>query len=362
MDRDEILHLLRSTVSQELDSKFSPDSMADISAMATTLDSYLLPRLEAAIVESAPLVIPGVIRTETNELIINDHKFVIRAAQSNRKLHRVDVSLINAEKGPASLKKYRTITVPGPGRYKSALIVVPAAIAAYREWFCDMTLAVLHPGYLWLDDKSKAVIKTYETSLGAEVYSYLRRLVDNPDVLTGLWFTVARDGNVTYLIEANTANGAGDSLLIDADDIVEGPQRALAEFLSLRLPQDKSFSQQLARSVDEGECKDFDFSIRMGSETPLLIAAQKTVFGGYHVSIMLIAKRGDTFIDALFPTARKNEILPILKTAQPTLKTLFLDSRWKKWLRELPKLARGVPLADVAAILTEIVKHSQPGP
>jgi len=345
--KEEIIESLKGSLISDLDNLPRLETIPDVIKTAGSIENYLRDSLRQAIGIYSPAIIRGSkYDARTGEIEILGCAYEARVGEHIRDSTVVEVALVQL--GPSQPKWRRTaFNLPGHGRYRKAVMYLPAHIEVDRDWFTAMTNAIFTTGYFWLEERFRSVLSHPEISIGVELYSYLRPVLANDDLMNSLWFGCGIRGHGVYLLDPTVAMAALEMVSPSAAKAGRSGLHVLAEFLGCDIPTEKTFG---TIAVKQDKCLDFKLvDAQYREDLPMLVKVQIQVYGAQKISVFPIVSGKKGYLSASFPASKKADLLPVLNHHRDNLAKLYRKS--ERRLSHLINLVRDRRTTiDIAAI------------
>lgn len=328
--KTEVVELVKKELITALDSSMRVQSLPDIIQASRLIDGFLREHLKDVLSKLSSNVISGSRYNEkSTELEIGGSSYEVRLGENIRNSGIIEVALmprpIELTKSKAKRERFR---LTGHGRYKRADIWLPDEVELDRAWFSEATEVVFQTGYRWLEERIRIVTSQPEVSVGIEIYTYLRSIINNERLLENIWFGCSIKGRGVFLIDPTIATTGLNIISRYAAKTGESALHLIAEYLGCEIPAEKTFG---TIAVNQNKCMDFDLlDAKYREDLPLFLRVQMVVMKSRSITILPIFRAGRASFDYLqcvFPTEKKEVLLPILSQHKEKLTDLFARSR-----------------------------------
>lgn len=323
---DHLVEALKDDLIAKLDSQLNLKTVPDVIRAAEYIEDYLLKYVRSALAKySASIVSGSRYNPNTSEIEISGRIYEVRIREGILDSSLVEVALIQRQPtAPELTGGFKGFQIPGHGRYQHANIWLPDEIEFNREWFSTITHAVFQTGYLWLEERMRAISSNPEISFAMNLYSYLRTVIGNDELLGRIWLMCCAEGKGFFLLQPYTAFGALTTVGPSAPATGYSAMRLVTEFLGTDIQDEKLFSTIAAR---EGVSKDFDLKeAKFKDDLPLVLRAEISIFEAESIHIYPITKSASEYLVAVIPTRLRENILPVLELHKDELARRFWES------------------------------------
>jgi hypothetical protein len=300
--------------------------------------AFLREHLEDVLSKLSSNVILGSRYNEkSTELEIRGHSYEVRVGENIRNSGIIEVALVERPiELTKSKSKRKRFQLSGHGRYKRADIWLPDEAELDRVWFSEATDAVFQTGYRWLEERLRTVTSKPEMSVGIELYTYLRSIINNEKLLENIWFGCSIKGRGVFLIGPTIVMSGLNIISHYAAQTGESALQLIAEYLGCDIPAEKTFG---TIAVGRNKCMDFELSdAKYREDLPLLLRVQMVVMKSKSITIFPIFRANSDYLQCVFPTEKKDVLFQILCQHKEKLSNLF--GRLKKQRSQLLKIIR----------------------
>lgn len=232
--------------------------------------------------------------------------------------------------------------IPQKGKFREIEILYPPKVLKIDETFLfNLSISLFNIGYDWLRTTLIRTIKETTKGLNIEIYEFIRRMVQNHDVLEGFIFSVLttdrgrKDKDYVLLDETATStliNLAEKSELITSDS----PTKLVADMVFDVIPIGESVIADVVRSKNK---QDIDLTNTDRYSSNEFAKTLRAVWGD-KVCCYPITSEGNFLLVAFYPKSNDKYITKHLKIHKDTLDAIARKnvSRIGKTLNVLEKI------------------------
>jgi hypothetical protein len=323
----EVVEFMKKELVAALDTSMRVQSIPDIIRASQLIEAFLRNYLKDVLSTHSSTVILGSSYNEKlKQLEIRGHTYEVRVGENIRNSRIIEVALVERSiQAIQSKTKPLRFQLPGHGRYKRADIWLPDQVELDQDWFAEATEAVFQTGYRWLEEQVGIVTSRPEVSVGIELYTYLRAVVNNEKLLENVWFGCSIKGRGVFLIDRTIATSGLSIISSQAAQTGESALRLIAEYLGCDIPAEKTFG---TIAVGRNKCMDFELSCaKYREDLPLFLRVQMLVMKSNSITIFPIFRDDSDYLQCVFPAEKKHLLLAILSQHQEELAYRFARSR-----------------------------------
>lgn len=318
----EFIEQIRSRLLSELRRTLEPLALVDLAAVTEAQDELLRLYLEETIIANcARIFAQAEWLSNDRRMLLNDAHYELIVRESVPLHDTIEVWLIQRDPGSRPTRpRPHHLNWNTAGKYAKALLYIAPEIKAEPNILAELVAAVFSTGYAWYHEQLHILLGD-EKLTAKRLYSFLRTIMPDERVLERVWLVSADADYGCYLVDERLATAALDRVRPKASELGKSAIRILSEFVTSTLPFELTHSRA---AVSLNKCVDVNLDdSRYSREKALFMAGEIVLYGSPWISIFPILRSGNAFLLAVFPTADRMYLEPILSNHQQELSAEF---------------------------------------
>ncbi len=254
-------------------------------------------------------------------MLLNGSHYELIVRESLPLHDTVEVWLIQRDPG-SRLKRPRPhqLNWDTAGKYAKALLYMAPEIKAQSDILGELVAAVFSTGYAWYQEQLHTLLGEDKVT-AKRLYSFLRTIIPDERVLERVWLVSADPDYGCYLVDERLATATLGRVRPKAVELGKSAIRILSEFVTSTLPFELTHSKA---AIALNRCVDVNLDdSHYSREKALFMAGEIVLYGSPLISIFPILRSGNAYLLAVFPTADRPYLEPILFSHQQELSAEF---------------------------------------
>lgn len=314
----DLIEKVKSELLLDLRKTLEPLAMRDLASVTDAQDELLRRFLENAIITRCATIFPGAEWLSSDRRVeMGGAHYEIIVRESLPHHGTIEIWFIQRDLGHKPRRpESHSLRWNASGKYGKALLFVAPQIKADLPLLGELVEAVFATGYAWYEQQLHRLISDDKVT-ASQLYHFLRTIVTQETVLQRLWLVSADRKHGCYLVDDRVATAAMARVRSKAAEIGKSAIRIISEFVTSTLPFDETHS---TAAVSLNKCIDVDLrESRYSNEKALFMTGEIAFYGSPLISIFPIVRTGDAYLLAVFPTADRSYLEPILSAHQEEL-------------------------------------------
>jgi hypothetical protein len=296
---------LKTHLVKEIDKIFVHMKLTDLATLAESFEDFLRGYTLTTIRETCATLVVGAKENPSSLLFVySGIEFEIIVAEEIVRSEVLQLVFIRRDTRTHSRRlRSHTLRIHGYGRYQKIQILYSSEIPLNLEILSEIALAIFETGYKWLEGAVVSVVANAEIDLSKALYSFVRTVFKEPELLRHFWFVSVTKGQGIYLFDEDAAANALTIASLKAAPLGISPLSLTSEILTCLLPYELIATRE---AVSSGSCINIDLTQSKYLETDSPLAtAEIVMYGSEVISVFPIVRHGNAFLVAVFPTQNR---------------------------------------------------------
>ena len=188
-----------------------------------SLDEILRSTVRRVILQQSKLIFYNAQHNDKfDSFCISGNLFTIDTSEEARNKTSLDISIL-PRTSVQKVKIVHTVKIDTAGKYKQISLFAPQNIIKDNSFLDELIVVVFTTGYKWAEETIIGSISNDNETFIKDLYSYIRIVLPDEDVLSNFWFVCSCKGSSFYLVDDITAKSAIELLKRNEGNLTESP-------------------------------------------------------------------------------------------------------------------------------------------